>query len=141
MTLRCRHRGPGAGRGGRAAEAGRGPKSGYLGGRLSESLATLPGGDLGKPTRRPALLQSARSWGSELGISGQSGERGGGAVGRWRTPGRNELPFGARGVLAVSSAPASWLPSGGSYPSRVRVLPLPAGVCLLSFLGSLPSVD
>lgn len=49
MTLRCRHRGPGAGRGGRAAEAGRGPKSGYPGDSGAEARRSPPRGTWGSP--------------------------------------------------------------------------------------------
>lgn len=112
MTLRCRHRGPGAGGGGTAAEAGRGAEVRVYGGRRSKDSATAPVGDSGKPQRHPALFRSDRSWGSELSFSGQSGERGGGAVGRWLTPGRNGLSFGARGVF---TAPQLLRPG---YPPR-----------------------
>lgn len=49
MTLRCRHRGPGAGQGGRAAEAGRGPKSGYPGDDRAKTGRPRLSGTTGSP--------------------------------------------------------------------------------------------
>lgn len=99
-------RGPSSGGGARA-------EVGVSRGQRCGGSAVASAGDLGKPERRPALFRSYLSWGSEFSIPGQSGQRGGGAVGRWQAPGRNGLPFGARGVLVAPSAPASWLPSEG----------------------------
>lgn len=127
-------RGPSGGGGARA-------EVGVSGGRRSQGAATAPLGDSGKRARLPALFPSDPSWDSELSLSGQSGERGWGAVGSWRTLGRNGLPFGARGVLAAPSATALAALREDRILSLVRVLPLPAGICLLSFPGSFPSVD
>lgn len=101
VTLRCRHRGPGAGRGGRSAEAGRGPKSRYPGGGGAKARRPRLSGTRGNPNGAlsfsRAIGPGAPSWAFRVQVESEAGAR-------WAA---SEL----QGKTGCPPAPESWLPS------------------------------
>lgn len=142
VTLRCRHRGPGAGRGGRAAEAGRGPKSGYPGGgREKAGRPCLRGARRSPNGALPfsgATRPGALSWAFRVKVASEAGAR-------WAA---GELRGGTRCPLApVRFSPLSRLlrpgcprrgsypfPGKGSAPPRWRLFTFFTGVAPLRWL-------
>lgn len=108
-------------------------RSRVSGGRPSAGWAAAPvGGTRVQPPRRPVLSRGDRSWGSDWSLSGPSSERGGGAVGRWRSPGRNGRA--PAGCSLPPRLPRPGCPPRGSSPPAAGEVPAPPRPRFVYFL-------